>query len=374
VDRSVPLWCENSTLVRTHCTPAMKVSAILKGRIDDLGRRTVFIRINEGTKRTFQSTGLKVHPKDFAKGRVKNSHPYASVLNAQITGHILNAEVQKGFVKEVVEALDFQGYCLNCLREWDKEKKPETLRQIKSEMNKIKNFAPSLIISELTPDFLNRYKTHLKAKKQTTNTQWKSFKFLRMISRKAKKEGKLKTNPFDQFSMPKYTDPRRHYLTKEQVEKLEAYFLLCPVEEKTALAWFLICCYTGLRFGDAVGFDKKRDVKSGRLVVYTSKTGEIVSMPLNEKLKPYFEAVDYKGLPYSNVHANRLIKSIAVHAEVNEKIHWHIARHTFATLAMSAGIRIDFVSKLLGHATIKTTSIYAKITNPALDKELDKLF
>ena len=68
---------------------------------------------------------------------------------------------------------------------------------------------------------------------------------------------------------------------------------------------------------------------------------------------------------------NERLKDIAGKAEVDKRVSFHTARHTFATRALRKGIRIEYVSKLLGHATIKETQVYAKIVDEELDNAMD---
>ena len=49
---------------------------------------------------------------------------------------------------------------------------------------------------------------------------------------------------------------------------------------------------------------------------------------------------------------------------------FHMLRHTFGTLALSKGMPIESVSRVLGHTNIVTTQIYAKITTQKLDNDL----
>ena len=53
-----------------------------------------------------------------------------------------------------------------------------------------------------------------------------------------------------------------------------------------------------------------------------------------------------------------------------QPITFHCARHTFGTLALSKGMPIESVSRVLGHTNIVTTQIYAKITTQKLDNDL----
>ena len=56
-----------------------------------------------------------------------------------------------------------------------------------------------------------------------------------------------------------------------------------------------------------------------------------------------------------------------------QPITFHCSRHGFATLALSKGMPIESVSRILGHTNIETTQIYAKITVQKLDNDLTML-
>ena len=56
---------------------------------------------------------------------------------------------------------------------------------------------------------------------------------------------------------------------------------------------------------------------------------------------------------------------------MQKNLSFHISRHTWATRALRKGVSIDKVSKLMGHAQIKETQVYAKIVNEELDKAMD---
>jgi len=67
---------------------------------------------------------------------------------------------------------------------------------------------------------------------------------------------------------------------------------------------------------------------------------------------------------------NSQLKRIAAQCNINKKMTSHLARHTFATLTLTKGVSIESVSKMLGHTSISTTEIYARITDNKIGNEM----
>ena len=72
----------------------------------------------------------------------------------------------------------------------------------------------------------------------------------------------------------------------------------------------------------------------------------------------------------SNQKMNAYLKEIADVCGIEKNLTCHVARHTFATLMLSLGVSMESVSRMLGHTNIKTTQIYARITNQKVSKDM----
>lgn len=59
--------------------------------------------------------------------------------------------------------------------------------------------------------------------------------------------------------------------------------------------------------------------------------------------------------------------------DFKEYLSHHATRHTFGTLLLSAGISIESIAKMMGHANISSTQIYAKITDQKISEDMDRL-
>ena len=148
---------------------------------------------------------------------------------------------------------------------------------------------------------------------------------------------------------------------------------------------FLICCFTGLAYVDVKKLSKLHlvEVAKGEYWIKTkrSKTSTLSSIPLlpmaEKILEKYKEHVGKAEnellLPIiSNQKMNAYLKEIADVCGIKKKLTFHLARHTFATTVMlSNGVPIESVSKMLGHRSLKTTQIYAKVIDQKLREDME---
>lgn len=351
----------------------MKISAILKGEPDSLGRKKIYIRISDGPARTFQATPLRINPANFKEGKV-TGRTDAKKYNDIIRTLILSAEHDKVFHRQPKqEKTTFTEYAQAAIRTWAKSHKEGSIRQDLTELNKFNRFRNNVLLSDIDTDLLQEYLDHCRALGNDENTCWKTFKFIRKIVRRAHREGKKPDYPFAVFDMPKYTEPHRMYLTDAELDRMKTLLQEPASEEiKYVTAWFLIGCYTALRFSDWRQFNKDAHIVENRLILHTTKTGEIISMPLVEKVKELLELVEYKPMRYTNTHCNRLLKDIAIAAGINKEVSAHIARHTFGVRAANV-MRIEAAARLMG-ITVRVCHTYYKIVDTISDQEYRKLF
>lgn len=71
---------------------------------------------------------------------------------------------------------------------------------------------------------------------------------------------------------------------------------------------------------------------------------------------------------------NAYLKEIGDVCGIEKNLTFHLARHTFATtITLAKGVPIETVSKMLGHTNIKTTQIYARITDSKIGNDMQAL-
>jgi integrase/recombinase XerD len=218
------------------------------------------------------------------------------------------------------------------------------------------------------------------------NTVNKHHSRVRTVIIRAIKEGLMNRNPYSDLKL-KYTPSKRTFITQEELELIINHDLGGNESLRRVRDIFVFSVYTGLRFEDAQQLTIDRIIKDKKgnytLQIKQEKTDEQLSLPL---LKPAIAVIEkYENAPerlifrkvlpkISNQKLNAYLKVIADLVGIHKKLSHHVARHTCATtILLNNEVPIEVVSKWLGHTNIKTTQIYAKITNSYMQKIADKL-
>ena len=78
----------------------------------------------------------------------------------------------------------------------------------------------------------------------------------------------------------------------------------------------------------------------------------------------------FKAISSATAFTNKSLRKLSSLAKIDKHISFHTARHSWAVRALQKGMRIEYVSKLMGHSSVKQTEVYAKIVNMELDKAM----
>lgn len=272
----------------------------------------------------------------------------------------------------------FTDYILGYLEENKTKFKIETWFGYKSQISKMIKFKKEILFSDINERFINDYRQYmLNTLGNNENTASKSLRVLRTFVNISMRFGYIKTNPF-QYTSIKKVDGKRDFLSIEELNKLTDYYSKDNFNqsiEKDILGYFLFACYTGLRYSD-LKIVSADSIIDNSIHLRMHKTGYLVNIPLSKKAKKFIPATPFNNncvfRIYCNKVTNRVLKKIGIELGLNKKLTCHVARHTFATVSISLGIPIEVVSKLLGHTSIRTTQVYAKIVDTVKIKEMQK--
>jgi integrase len=212
------------------------------------------------------------------------------------------------------------------------------------------------------------------------NSVVKYFKNLKTICNYAIKMELIDKNPFNAYS-GKIKVIEATYLTEEELERIESkVFKIDRLERVKDI--FLFSCYTGYAPVDALKLTRKNIIQDAdkNLWIKTNrqKTGTKANVPILPQVLKIINKYQFESetlLPkISNQKMNAYLKEIAEIIGVDKNLTWYVARHTFATtVTLGNGIKIENVSSMLGHTTIKQTQHYAKVLDASVSQDMQKL-
>ena len=239
-----------------------------------------------------------------------------------------------------------------------------------------------LKLTELTYVVIREFDLYLRTEVgQNANTATKTMKTFKTITLLGQKMGVLLHDPFMNHRF--HIEPvNRGFLTDEEI-LLIANKDLGISRLELVRDIFIFSCFTGLAYIDVSNLTPDHIVSLGDkqwIMTQRQKT----SVETNVLLLDIPKAIiaKYGGKTYrngklfpmlTNQKTNSYLKEIADICGIKKNLTFHLARHTFATMSLSKGVPMESVSKMLGHTNIRTTQIYARITNKKIEHDMEEL-
>ena len=242
-------------------------------------------------------------------------------------------------------------------------------RYIKAELKK-----DDILIKDITPSFIDNLFVFLLGF-MSNNTAIQKMKQVKRVIRFAVDEGYIKVSPY-KITLKKEKKEVQP-LTIKEVNAIRKKKI--DIERLAKIRdLFIFECYTGLAFTDLMSLnDNDFHVdESGHkwIIKKRHKTNVVATIPLLPIALEILDKYNNKLPHMSNVKYNAYLKEIGDICGIKNSLNSHLARHTWATILLNAGMDMVSVSKCLGHSNSKITeSTYAKILPDKLFEKVKKV-
>ncbi|AYN00110.1 site-specific integrase [Chryseobacterium sp. 3008163] len=247
--------------------------------------------------------------------------------------------------------------------------KEATLYKYSLLRRRLKSYKSNICTSDINYSFVKGFDLYLrKLNLKEGGAIYNMHKCLKAIIQEIYLKEMIKFSPYNNF---KFQGPKENedFLDEAEVVSLRNFKLDVDQSKKYQLTkdMFLFACYTGLRFSDCENLLVKNvDLQTSVLSFTQQKTDDDIKIPFTSEARAILSGYmvgkkkDEKIFPFiTNQTVNNKLKDLATLAKINKRVHFHLARHTFASsLVYKFNIPLSIVSKLLGHKKIASTLVY----------------
>ena len=244
-----------------------------------------------------------------------------------------------------------------------------------------------ILIDAVTGDLFEEFRFYLKKKRFTAKTVNRHLCWLCRLMYRAVSKRIIRYNPFEDATYEK-EERKIRFLQKSDVAKLMA-LKVNDKEAEQARQMFIFSCFTGLAIADMerLKFSHIHTAADGWMYIrkerQKTKVESVVPLhPIAEEILSRCQeeqTVKEKGddlvFPRSCSRSamNNKLSTVGLACGIRQRLSFHMARHTFGTLSLSAGIPIESIAKMMGHASISSTQIYAQVTDKKISEDMDRL-
>ena len=379
---------------------------INRAKVKSDGTTAVMCRISIDGKQAVLTTGIYCQPDDWnvKKGIVKTERDNNQLISfrqrlEQTYEHILKEQgaVSSELLKNTVVGVSSIPTLLLQAGEVERERlrvrsieinSTSTYRQSKISQLKLQEFLHSrgmedIAFSDITEEFGESFKFFLK------NTQGrksgyinKCITWLNRLIYIAIDQEVLRSNPLEDVRYEKREPAKHRYISKIDLKRIMETPMSEPRLELIRRA-FIFSSLTGLAYVDMhrlyphhIGKTAEGRMYIRKQRVKTNVEAFIPLHPIAEQILLLYNTTD-DSQPVFPLPVRDMIwwdiNQIGVSMELKENLSYHVSRHSFGTLALSAGLSIESIAKMMGHANISTTQGYAQITEQKISEDMDKL-
>jgi integrase len=337
------------------------MGVVLRKRMLGNGQTSLFLDICENGERRYEFLKLYLSPKD----RTLNSETLKLAQSIRAKKELEIRSSEHNIVPSFRKQSNFVEYFRTLSSGRHKSWKATAVY--------LEKFAGErLAINTIDERWLDEFKEFLQ-QEVSQNTACTYFNKINAALNIAVRDRLLLSNPGTRVNKIKSQPSARTFLIKKELQSLSD----SACRDNEVKRAFLFACYTGLRLSDIKNLEWSQ-ISDGRMVFKQKKTGDTEYFPLSTMAQSLLGTAGPKQdkvftLPKSEQSIWSYIQTWAAMAGIEKHVSFHVARHTFATLAMEATGDIYLVSTLLGHKDIKPTQIYAKIIDENKRKAVNKL-
>ena len=350
------------------------------------GRRHIYLDIYKDGKRTYEYLKLYLLPESDAGAEKANGKTMkeAEVILKKRIRELKKEPEESKYLKKEVETPKDEMLLLDWIKEFEELQRRRGVKSLGATKRfhvSVQDFGRNPKLKDIDKSFCLAYIDFLRnyTKKDGTDYSVKSkfdmFECMNNAINTAIQQEILTANPInkiDRSERIRRKESQRDFLTIDEVKRLIA----TPCDPPTVKQAYLFACSCGLRIGDVLNLkwkDISEDKGTWRASILMLKSQRPLYIPLGEQARKWMpeqgeDSPEEKVFKLNRQTINENLQSWAEAAGItNKKVTFHTSRHTFATMLLTLGADIYTVSKLLGHTSVKTTQIYAKIIDQKKD-------
>jgi len=355
------------------------------------GTIPILIRVTTDRKSRYVKTGYYVKPTQFKDGADNwvTGHTDAKLINlaleakrtallerivaAELSGNAADAgEIAGG----KTSAKTFFAAARELLEMYEARNQVAAHTRLTTNLTYLKEaWGSDIKITELSRRHVEKYVSLRYSIGNSDSTVKKNLQDLSVILTRIGHEGK---NPFAEYAKSIRPQPaQREKLTLDEIKLLETAELDGLVAVARDMFLFAFYCH-GMRF-ESVALLENKNIGKGHIEYRMNKGKKIRQIELHPKLLALVDRYRNKGqylfpvikttptawnkksiVGTANTLMNTYLKRACIIAGITRHVHFHMARHTFATIGLQKGVGYEILKDALGHTNFATTQAYLK--------------